>query len=402
MRIFFLLSLFSLLSIYSCKEKDTLSDIKGSIYEGNNKVIYLLDLTKKGAVPDSTILNFNGDFDFNLEITEPKDVILYFDISNHIRLLLLPGEHLTITADYANLDETYRVNGSPNSEFLQEIMQKNISCNLEIDSLNSIYRANETNQRLLDIMNQLQAKALKIFAKHRNELEEIINANTHPLVSYIVLSLRLGPQNLFDSTKDIEWFKKVSDAIQETYPETTIAVSIKNFVESVELRMFQKLTTEQRISIGNIAPEIALPNQNGDTVRLSSFRGKYVLVDFWASWCKPCRLQNQNLLKVYNSYRWRKFEIYQVSLDNDKAEWIKAIRNDYLYWTNVSDLKMWDCQASKDYGINGIPSNFLLDPEGRIIARDLRENQLEAKLKEYIKIPVEPRKEQQIQLQPTE
>ena len=161
-----------------------------------------------------------------------------------------------------------------------------------------------------------------------------------------------------------------------------LSPDIKNSEPGKTLK--QSIDKANVTGIGAIAPDFTQNDVDGKPVTLSSFRGKYVLVDFWASWCGPCRQENPNLVKTYNKYKTKNFTVLGVSLDrpDGKADWLKAIKNDGLTWTQVSDLNYWSNHAAVLYFIGQIPSNFLLDPNGKIIARDLRGEDLDNKLAE--------------------
>ncbi len=134
------------------------------------------------------------------------------------------------------------------------------------------------------------------------------------------------------------------------------------------------------LKIGQQAPDISLPDPNGQIKTLSTLRGSYVLVDFWASWCGPCRFENPNVVRLFQQYKEKGFEVYSVSLDSDKQKWINAIETDGMEWNHVSDLQKWESSVVPLYNIDGIPMTFLLDKEGIIIAKNLRGTELNKKI----------------------
>jgi peroxiredoxin len=163
------------------------------------------------------------------------------------------------------------------------------------------------------------------------------------------------------------------DELSKSYKNTTYA---KNIVKLIDAK---KVT-----AVGKVAPDFEQPDTAGKIVKLSDFRGRYVLVDFWASWCIPCREENPNVVKAYKYFHNKGFTVLSVSLDQPgkKEAWLKAIHQDQLTWTQVSDLKVWNNAVAKLYGIQAIPQNFLLDKEGKIIAVDIKGEELNKKLLE--------------------
>jgi peroxiredoxin len=181
----------------------------------------------------------------------------------------------------------------------------------------------------------------------------------------------LQDPNIIDKDKHIDLFISLSEKFKKEWPTYSYTKELSSQVEKLKIT-----------AIGQLAPEIALTNPNGQVVKLSSLRGKYVLIDFWAKWCGPCRRENPNVVKAYKRFKDKGFEVFGVSLDRNKEDWLKAIAEDGLTWTHVSDLKYFESQAAKDYNINAIPFSILLDKTGKIIAKNLRGAALEQKLEE--------------------
>lgn len=171
------------------------------------------------------------------------------------------------------------------------------------------------------------------------------------------------------------------DGLKETRAKLSANLSDCPYVKDLD-GIIKQL---ENVQIGQVAPEFALPDTSGKSVSLSDFRGKYVLLDFWASWCPPCRKENPNVVKAYQQYKDKNFTVVGVSLDKDKDKWLKAIEDDQLTWTHLSDLKYWDSEIPALYGVRGIPANVLLDPDGVIIAKNIKEDELHRKLKEMLK-----------------
>ncbi|PJJ79715.1 TlpA disulfide reductase family protein [Mucilaginibacter auburnensis] len=224
-------------------------------------------------------------------------------------------------------------------------------------------------QNSLAFKNALQAKAVILQNRQKQILKSFITGHTNSFLSIIALSM-LG-SHAGDMAEMENLYSLLSTQLKNTQTAKTFRASID---------------VAKATAVGSIAPDFTQNDVNGKPVSLSSFRGKYVLIDFWASWCGPCRQENPNVVKAYNKYKGKKFTILGVSLDKPEARnsWLAAIKNDGLTWTQVSDLKYWNNEVAQLYNISSIPANFLLDPQGRIIARDLRGEDLDKKLAEVL------------------
>jgi len=233
----------------------------------------------------------------------------------------------------------------------------------EINELNTeYYDAMTANDQ--DAMRSIQERSLLMASKHTERVKDAIKDMDGSFAS-------LAAAMLIDPSTDFEFLDSLITGLDQKYPNTKTIVTLK-----------QQLNELRTLSVGQPAPEIALPNPEGKMVKLSDLRGKYVLIDFWAAWCKPCREENPNVVRLYQQYKDRGFEVFGVSLDRTKEAWVKAIEEDGLEWTQVSDLQYFNSEAAATYQINAIPATYMLDPEGKIIAKDLRGSSLENKLKE--------------------
>lgn len=183
-----------------------------------------------------------------------------------------------------------------------------------------------------------------------------------------------------DPAEEIDYLEDLAAKMQKELPNSSYTQKFATQMAAAR----RQVEADRLLAIGQTAPEISLKNPEDELIKLSSLQGKIVLIDFWASWCKPCRIENPKVVEMYQKYKDKGFEIYGVSLDESKEAWVKAIKDDNLTWLHVSDLKFWYSKAAQDYQVSAIPQTYLIDAEGKILAKGLRGASLEKKLAELL------------------
>jgi peroxiredoxin len=340
------------------KISGTISNVSGS-----NIVLEALHPTQTIPV-DSAIVGSDGSFDLTANVAEPGFYRLKIANGQFIHIILQPKDDITIKADANTFSGNYEISGSPQSEALRKL---NTNVQISQQSVNQLEQQfaearNNNHPDLEGLQKSLQAEYLQLMAQREKDVMAFIDTNSGNLS-------QLAALGYLQEDDHFETYKKVSDDLYSKYPNSQYVVDLNNKVKEMA-----------KIAIGSEAPDIAMKNPEGETISLSSLRGKYVLIDFWAAWCGPCRAENPHLVNVYNKYKDKNFEIFGVSLDANRDSWIKAIKDDKLPWPQVSDLQRWNSPVVKMYNISGIPFSVLLDPQGKIIAKGLRSAALDQQL----------------------
>jgi thiol-disulfide isomerase/thioredoxin len=322
------------------------------------KKIYLEYVNEQGKVVkiDSATPSTQQKVSFKGRVKDQGAFYLvnFFDTQKPQKVLVIleGGETIDVEADGVNDEEgksNFTLKGDyPNVKFMLELMAISKEMEKKVRKWNQEIQVDPKQEK------RIQAEFTQAQAASTAKIKELIPQMGSHLVA-------LWATNFLPAEREMASLEEIANRLANARPNHP---QVKQFVANL-----QRL---QGVNEGAMAPEINLATPEGSNLALSSLRGKYVLIDFWASWCGPCRRENPNVVKTYAAYKDKGFEIYGVSLDQDREAWLKAIEKDQLVWKHVSDLKYWSSAGAQAYQVNSIPQTFLLDKEGRILAKGLR------------------------------
>ena len=315
---------------------------------------------------DTFKIDMEGNFEMAPEIDELSFYRVFISNNNFFNFISQPAETLKLSASINDLEGTYQVEGSEESDVLAVF---NGMMNDYVDQMDSLRIEMERAQAS---QNQAMGQAvyqsqMMLNAQAGENAREFVKQNSDKLAA-------LSALQQFDPEQDLVLYEEVIKNLEPKMANNDLFEDLKGRVE-----------TTKRLLPGAILPDLVSKTLKGEMLKLSEIKGeKYTLVDFWAAWCKPCRAENPVVVQAYNKYHSKGFEILGVSLDKDANQWAAAIQADGLKWPQVSDLLFWESPTAKQYNIRSIPANFLIDSEMRIVAKNLRGAELEAKLEELI------------------
>jgi thiol-disulfide isomerase/thioredoxin len=319
----------------------------------------------------------NGKFSLKGKSAEETLLQIRFPNSENSPLFFVVNDksNIQLTGDWNDIRQL-KFKGSPASERLRVFVDSLTVTQQKIMALNAgLQNAAPGDSAVVVRQQELNG----IVESFRTYIKATAEKDESAMVSMFAVTLNAGAT--------AEENEALFNNLQKRFPKHTgITTVVNQYREAVaNAGKQQQQGAGGKVTVGSMAPDITMPDVNGNNFSLSSLKGKYVLVDFWASWCGPCRAENPNVVAAYNKYKNKNFTILGVSLDKTKEAWLKGIQEDKLTWNHISDLKFWDSESVKLYGFNGIPYNVLLDPEGKVIADNLRGPALEEKLAELLK-----------------
>ncbi len=384
-RIFGSVIALSTLVLVSCgggNKKDGFS-LKGTLSNANGEMLRLIQLSPEGEVLlDSTKVDEKGNFEF--ENANKLKMMDFYKVQitpqNFTIIIADSSQQITAKGDAKALQNSFEVEGSPDTKqfiALNKFVQK---IKGEQDSL-----AKALQKQLYALkMDSIKADSLdgvwtieydKIIRKYAPQVKKMIN-------EYPVSIANFAGFDYIKIDEEFEFYKDLNTKLKAKYPNSILVNQLDKAVSGYAKQFELDQQLNKSLPNGKVMSDINLPTPEGKNLALSSLKGKVVLVDFWASWCGPCRQENPNVVKAYNQYHSKGFDVFSVSLDEDKEKWMKAIQDDKLKWNHVSDLKGFSSSVCSQFGIGAIPFTVLIDREGKIIAKNLRGSKLDEKLQE--------------------
>ncbi|WP_372753847.1 redoxin domain-containing protein [Labilibaculum sp.] len=381
----FLLAL-PILLLGACSQKDVVK-VEGEIDNAQGKTIYFDRLNTSGIESlDSLKLDEDGTFSFKVSDSLPEFYLLRLSNGKLITLLGEANEKITVKSQADEMGTKYTVEGSKGSLLVQELNNKLNETKAKLESIRKNLEEKKNDADYSSISQNLLADYIETLQSQRDFSIDFIMKNATSLASYMALYQKIDDKTFtLNQNDDINFVKIVASSMKALYPNHQYTKAILRNYEELEKRLNNLKMAKLIEAKGSNFPDIILPNNQGEEIKLSSLKGKFIVLSYWASQDANSRKQNQTLKKVYNKYHKKGLEIYQISVDQNENAWKKAIAQDQLNWINVCDLETGSLKALQLYNIQKVPANYLIDQTGEIVGKNLYGLALEEKVAEYVK-----------------